>query len=184
MPVVRAYIALGSNLGDRLGQMQAALDRLTVDRAVCLRQVSPVYENRAVGMGEAEPFLNAMVEIDTTLAPLELLDRCLAVEEQLGRVRLVKQAPSLSIRRSPPWAPRTIDLDLIAYGDEVVEHPRLRLPHPRIAVRDFVVHPLKAIAPDLRIRGQGVADLADALSMDALRLYEGTLAISWPRHSA
>jgi 2-amino-4-hydroxy-6-hydroxymethyldihydropteridine diphosphokinase len=167
MPVVRAYIALGSNVGDRLGQMQTALDRLTTGGAVCVREVSPVYENRAVGMGEAaDPFLNAIAEVDTSLAPLDLLDRCLEVEALLGRVRC------------GGWAPRTIDLDLIAYGDETIEHPRLCLPHPRIAERDFVVHPLSAIAPDLRIRGQGVADLAADLSMDALRRYEGALRIS------
>jgi len=163
---VTAYVALGGNLGDRLGQMQDALDRLAAGGAVRVRQVSPVYENRAVGMGEAAPFLNAMAEVDTSLAPLDLLDRCLEVESQLGRVR------------SGEWTPRTIDLDLIDYGEETIEHPRLRLPHPRIAERDFVVHPLHAIAPDLRIRGQRVADLAADLSMDALRRYEGALKIS------
>lgn len=165
MPVVLAYIALGSNLGDRLGQMQAALDRLAADGSVRVRQVSPVYENRAVGMGEADPFLNAMAEVDTSLAPLDLLDRCLDVESQLGRVR------------TGGWAPRTIDLDLIAYGDEVVVHERLSLPHPAIAERDFVVHPLNAIAPDLRIGGKRVADLAADLSADALELFRGNLRI-------
>ncbi len=162
---VRAYIALGSNLGERLSQMQAALDTLVADGALRILQVSPVYENRAVGMGEVDDFLNAVAVVETSLAPLDLLDRCLAVESQLGRVR------------TGEWAPRTIDLDVIAYGDEEIEHPRLHVPHPRIAERDFVVHPLNAIAPELRIGGQRVADLAAALPMDGLRLCKERLKI-------
>lgn len=166
MPVVRAYVALGSNLGDRLGQMQLALERLAADAAVRVLQVSPVYENRAVGMGEAAAnFLNAIAEVETSLAPLDLLDRCLAVETQLGRVR------------TGGWTPRTIDLDVIAYGDAVIEHERLQVPHPRIGERDFVVHPLNAIAPEQRIRGQRVADLAANVSMDALTRHDRELRV-------
>lgn len=158
-----AYVALGSNLGDRLALMQAALDRLACDTLrVC--QVSPIYENRAVGMGdEAEPFLNAIAEVETSLDPHQLLDHCLEVEEQLGRVR------------TGEWAPRTIDLDVIAYGEEEILSDRLHVPHPRIAERDFVVHPLNSIAPNLMIRGQRVEQLAVALPMDALTLYKDHL---------
>ena len=159
MPLVRAYVALGSNLGDRLGQMQSALQHLAADDRLTVLQVSPVYENRAVGMGEVDDFLNAIAEVETTLSPLELLDRCLAVESILGRVR------------TGEWAPRTIDLDVIAYGEELIETDRLHVPHPRIAERDFVVHPLNAIAPELRIRGQRVADLAATLSVVGLTLH-------------
>lgn len=155
MPLATAYIALGSNLGDRLAQMQAALNRLA-HQSVVVRQVSPVYENRAVGMGEADPFLNAVAGVETVLAPPALLDLCLAVETQLGR------------RRAGQWAPRTIDLDIIAYGDLALSTERLQLPHPRIEERDFVLHPLGAIAPDLVIRGRRVADLAAQLPTDAL----------------
>ena len=111
-------------------------------------------------MGEADDFLNAMAEVETSMAPLELLDFCLGVESKLGRVR------------TKEWAPRTIDLDIIAYGDEVIEHERLQVPHPRIAERDFVVHPLCAIAPNVEIRGQSVAHMAEALPMDRLTLCE------------
>jgi 2-amino-4-hydroxy-6-hydroxymethyldihydropteridine diphosphokinase len=155
VPLATAYIALGSNLGDRLGQMQTALDRLT-QQSVVVQQISPVYENRAVGMGVADPFLNATAAIKTSLAPLALLDLCLDVEGQLGR------------RRSRQWAPRTIDLDIIAYAELELSTDRLRLPHPRIEERDFVLHPLRDIAPDLTIRGRRVADLAAELPMDAL----------------
>ena len=99
------------------------------------------------------------------MAPLALLDHCLEVESQLGRVR------------TGEWIPRSIDLDIIAYRDEIIEHERLQVPHPRIAGRDFVVHPLCAIAPDLEIRGQSVAHLAASLSMDRLKLYELKLEI-------
>ena len=111
-------------------------------------------------MGEADDFLNAMAEVETSMAPLALLDFCLEVESKLGRVR------------TKEWAPRTIDLDIIAYGDEVIEHERLQVPHPRIAERDFVVHPLCAIAPNVEIRGQRVAHMAAALPMDSLTLCE------------
>ena len=160
MPLVRAYIALGSNLGDRVGQMQSALKALAEDNQLKVLQISPLYENRAVGMGEADDFLNAIAEVETSMAPLALLDFCLKVESKLGRVR------------TKEWAPRTIDLDIIAYGDEVIEHERLQVPHPRIAQRDFVVHPLCAIAPNMEIRGQRVAHMAAALPMDSLTLCE------------
>ncbi|MGZ0655779.1 2-amino-4-hydroxy-6-hydroxymethyldihydropteridine diphosphokinase [Coraliomargarita sp. W4R53] len=159
MPLIRAYVALGSNLGDRLGQMQSALQHLAADDRLTVLQVSPVFENRAVGMGQVDDFLNAIAEVETSLAPLELLDRCLAVESILGRVR------------TGEWAPRTIDLDVIAYGEEVIETERLHVPHPRIAERDFVVHPLNAIAPELKIHGQRVADLAATLSAGGLTLH-------------
>jgi 2-amino-4-hydroxy-6-hydroxymethyldihydropteridine diphosphokinase len=111
-------------------------------------------------MGEADDFLNAIAEVETSMAPLALLDFCLEVESKLGRVR------------TKEWAPRTIDLDIIAYGDEVIEHERLQVPHPRIAERDFVVYPLCAIAPNLEIRGQRVTHMAAALPMDRLTLCE------------
>lgn len=164
MSLARAYIALGSNLGDRLEQMQSALDQLA-SGSIELRRVSALYENRAVGMGEASPFLNALVEVATSLDPLALLDRCLEVEAQLGRVR------------TRQWAPRTIDLDVIAYDELELRSERLKLPHPRIEERDFVLFPLRDIAPDLRIRGQRVADLAKTLSMDALTPHPARLRL-------
>ena len=157
MPVTRAYVALGSNQGERLRMMQLALDSLS-SHELSIVQLSPIYENRALGMAEAEDFLNAIAEVDTSLSPINLLDRCLLVESELGRERGVD------------WAPRTIDLDIIAYGHEVIQHPRLCIPHPRFAERDFVVHPLNAIAPELVICGQRVSDMAQSLPLDELTL--------------
>ena len=165
MPLVRAYIALGSNLGDRIAQMQSALKALAADDRLKVLQISPVYENRAIGMGKASDFLNAVVGIETSMEPLALLDHCLEVESQLGRVR------------TGEWTPRSIDLDIIAYGDEIIDHERLQVPHPRIAERDFVVYPLSAIAPDLEIQGQSVAHLSASLPMERLKLCELKLEI-------
>ena len=165
MPLVRAYIALGSNLGDRLGQMQSALKALASDDRLKILQISPVYENRAIGMGKANDFLNAIVGIETSIEPFALLDHCLEVESLLGRVR------------TGEWTPRSIDLDIIAYGNEIIEHERLKVPHPRIAERDFVVHPLIAIAPDLEILGQSIAHLAKSLPMERLKLCDLKLEI-------
>jgi 2-amino-4-hydroxy-6-hydroxymethyldihydropteridine diphosphokinase len=150
-------LALGSNVGDRLGNLRGALERLQESGDVRVLRASPVYENRAIGMGEADDFLNAVVELHTSLAPEALLDCCLEVEQQLGR------------ERKGGWAPRTIDLDLVAYEGVVCATARLNLPHPRIAERDFVAVPLRDLAPDLRIGERTVAEIAACLPADGLR---------------
>ena len=150
MPLATAYLALGSNLGPRLEQMRSAL-RLLEAGGVRVRAASHVYQNRAIGMGDADPFLNAVVQIETGLEPEPLLDLCLAVETQLGRVR------------TAGWSPRTIDIDVLVYGEAHVETERLQVPHPRIAERDFVLQPLVDIQPDLKLFGKTVRELLDAL---------------------
>ncbi len=163
MPLATAYVALGSNLGDRLGQMQQALRLLESDYSVRVQKTSPVYQNRAVGMGDADDFLNAVACIETGLSPEALLDACLSVESQLGRVR------------SDAWAPRTIDLDLLIFGNVQLATERLSLPHPRIAERDFVAKPLCDIAPDLVVFGKPIQDVVDALPAIELELIQPTL---------
>lgn len=150
MPLATAYLALGSNLGQRLDQMRSAL-RLLEAGGVRVRAVSHVYQNRAIGMVDADPFLNAVVQMETTLEPELLLDLCLKVETQLGRVR------------TAGWSPRTIDIDVLVYGEAHVETERLQLPHPRIAERDFVLQPLVDIQPDLKLFGRTVRELLEAL---------------------
>lgn len=162
MPLITAYLALGSNLGDRLSQMRAALELLDAD-GVITGKVSSVYENRAIGMGDAGPFLNAVVEVQTELAAEALLDVCLSVENRLGRVR------------TGGWSPRTIDVDILLFGDSRVATERLNLPHPRIAERDFVLQPLSDIDPGLEVFGQRVQVLLALLPVIELELHAGVL---------
>jgi len=156
-----AYIALGSNLGDRLGQMRQALAHLTGDFGVEILATSSVYQNRAVGMGEAAgDFLNAAAKVGCLLDPVDLLRACLSVEEQLGRVR-----------SGHGWRSRTIDLDLLAYEGVTLNSEQLILPHPRIRERDFVAVPLAELAPELEIEGQRMSQIVADLSCRELTLY-------------
>jgi 2-amino-4-hydroxy-6-hydroxymethyldihydropteridine diphosphokinase len=150
MPLTTAYLALGSYVGERLEQMRSALQLLEA-AAVVIVNASPVYQNRAIGMGDADPFLNAVVEVQTTLEAEALLDVCLATENKLGRVR------------TGGWSPRTIDIDVLIFGQTSVATERLHLPHPRIAERDFVLQPLADIAPDVELFGQSVQTLLEKL---------------------
>lgn len=160
-----AYVALGSNLGDRIGQMRRALDLLERGGRLRVRRTSPVYQNRAVGMGEgADDFLNAVVEVSTELEPLALLDACLEAEQQLGRTR-----------SREGWRPRTIDLDLLFYQGAAIREERLTLPHPRIAERDFVAVPLADLAPDLKISGRSASEIVQDLPKNELTLYSGSV---------
>jgi 2-amino-4-hydroxy-6-hydroxymethyldihydropteridine diphosphokinase len=133
-----AYVALGANLGDRERNIRDALDRLRARPGIVVRKVSSLLENPAVGGPPgAPPFLNAVAEIETTLGPRELLQRLLDVEHELGRERHAK------------WEPRKIDLDLVLFGDLVVDEPELKVPHPRMHERRFVLEPLAEIAPNV-----------------------------------
>lgn len=133
-----AFIALGSNLGDRAGNIQRAVELLGQTPAVEVIAVSRLLDNPAVGGPTDSPaFLNAAAALRTTLTPVELLHALSAVEKQLGRTREVL------------WGPRTIDLDLLLYGDTVMQTPELTLPHPRMHQRDFVLRPLAEIAGDV-----------------------------------
>lgn len=136
-PKVIAYIALGSNLGDRARLIRAALDALARAPGVNVTRVSTLHETPAVGGPEGSPpFLNAAAEIETTLSPRELLSLMLEIEQSLGR------------RRREKWSPRTIDLDLLLYADRIIDEPTLHVPHPLMHEREFVLRPLAEIAPD------------------------------------
>lgn len=131
-PPTRVAIALGSNLGDRRAHLAYAVDRL---REILTKvRVSSIHETAPEGVDEPQPdYLNAVVSGDTTLSPLALLQRLLAIERERGRTR-----PSLR-------ASRTLDLDLILYGDEVINTPDLIVPHPRYKDRKFVTEPLSEV---------------------------------------
>lgn len=138
---VRAYLGIGSNLGDRLGYLQRALDGLAATPGVVVAGVSPVYETEPVGGPDQPDYLNAVVVVDTTLAPRRLLEVAQRLEAEAGRVRAER------------WGPRTLDVDLVLYGDEHVEEPDLVVPHPRWRDRDFVSAPLADLGyPGVRHR--------------------------------
>jgi 2-amino-4-hydroxy-6-hydroxymethyldihydropteridine diphosphokinase len=137
-----AYISLGSNLGDRERHLRAATAALRALRGVRGVELSRVYETDPVGPGEQGPYLNAVARVRTELSPRALLDRLLEIERSEGRERG-------AVRN----APRTLDLDLLLYGECRIDEPGLVIPHPRIAQRPFVLEPLCDLAPDLVFPG-------------------------------
>jgi 2-amino-4-hydroxy-6-hydroxymethyldihydropteridine diphosphokinase len=138
-----AFIGIGSNLGDREANLRKAVELLSEEDGIHVVAASEIRETDPVGPVEQGPFLNGAVRIETDLAPRELLERLLAVEQRLGRVRRER------------WGPRTIDLDLLLYGDDVVNEPGLTVPHPRLHERRFALEPLSDLAPSLEIPGKG-----------------------------
>jgi 2-amino-4-hydroxy-6-hydroxymethyldihydropteridine diphosphokinase len=135
--VTRAYLGLGSNLGDRLAHLQRAVDALAAVDGIDVVAVSRVYETAPVGGPEQDDFLNAVLAVDTSLEPAALLAAAQAAEQGEQRVRTVR------------WGPRTLDVDILRYGDERVSTPDLEIPHPRMHERAFVLAPLHDVAPDL-----------------------------------
>ena len=133
----RIYLSLGSNIGDREGNLRKAVERLA-SLDVRVLHASRIYETEPLDYKNQAWFLNQVVEAETALFPMQLLTRIGRVERELGRVRAV------------PKGPRTIDIDILFYAAAVVETARLEIPHPRIAERRFVLEPLAELAPDLR----------------------------------
>lgn len=142
---VRAYVALGSNLGDPVASVRAALADLQGLRATQLVVASPLYRTAPVGLLHQPDFINGAAALDTELAAAELLAELFAIEARHGRRRNVRNAP------------RTLDLDLLLYGDVCQDDPTLTLPHPRMHERAFVLRPLVDVAPQVVIPGRGPA---------------------------
>jgi 2-amino-4-hydroxy-6-hydroxymethyldihydropteridine diphosphokinase len=140
----KAFIGLGANLGDRRASLDRALELLNGD-SVWVVAVSRYRETEPVGYTDQPRFLNAAALVETELSPGELLDRLLAIERELGRVR----------GEGPRFGPRTIDLDLLLYDDEIIAKPRLSVPHPRLHERRFVLEPLHELEPGLVVPGRG-----------------------------
>ena len=143
--MVTAFVGIGSNLGEPERQIAAALDELAAEDGVELVAVSTLRETEPVGYLDQPNFLNGAVEVSTELPPRKLLQMLLAIESRLGRVR----------GEGPRFGPRTIDLDLLLYGEETIEEPGLTVPHPRLAERRFALEPLAELAPELEIPGLG-----------------------------
>lgn len=133
-----AYIALGSNLGDRAQNIRKAIEKLKQSEGIEVESVSRFLDNPAEGMGEDAPaFLNAAAKLETSLGSHALLHRLLEIERQMGR------------QKRDRWEPRTIDLDLLLYGDQILSSQELLVPHPLMHERRFVLEPLAEIAPDV-----------------------------------
>jgi 2-amino-4-hydroxy-6-hydroxymethyldihydropteridine diphosphokinase len=151
--VARAYVGLGSNLGDRAHTLRRALELLDAEAGIAVVAVSSFRETDPVGYVHQPPFLNAAVVVETELRPRDLLHRLLAVERTLGRVR-----------QGPRFGPRTIDLDLLLYGEESLDEPGLTVPHPRLHERRFALEPLAELDGALVVPGRGtVAGLLECL---------------------
>ena len=145
--MTRAFVALGGNLGDTHAILRQALDDLAALPRTRLLARSRFYRTPPWGLREQPPFLNAAAELETALAPYELLDALLDIERAAGRVR-----------EGERWGPRTLDLDLLHMEGVTLRDERLTLPHPRIGERAFVLLPLAELAPELELPGQGRVD--------------------------
>lgn len=142
---VQAFIALGANLGNPVAQLQRAVQLIHRLPCTYVVNVSGFYASAAVGYTDQPDFVNAVAEVDTTLTAPQLLEALLAIESVLGRVRTFQNAP------------RTMDLDVILYGELQISVPDLVVPHPRMHERAFVLQPLTEIAPEIVIPGLGAA---------------------------
>jgi 2-amino-4-hydroxy-6-hydroxymethyldihydropteridine diphosphokinase len=136
----RAYLGIGSNLGDRLANLQLAVDGLAADPEVDVVAASEVYATDPVGGPEQEEYLNAVVAVDTTLTARDLLVLAQRLEGRAHRIRVEK------------WGPRTLDVDVLLVGDEEINEPDLQVPHPRMWERGFVIVPLRDLDPELADR--------------------------------
>jgi 2-amino-4-hydroxy-6-hydroxymethyldihydropteridine diphosphokinase len=143
--VERAFVGLGSNLGERESTLRAAIGRLRTVPNVEVRAVSSFRDTAPVGYVDQPRFLNAVVELETSLSARALLGVLLELERAFGRDRTT----------APPMGPRTLDLDLLLYGDSTIDEPLLEVPHPRLHERRFVLEPLAELDPGLEVPGQG-----------------------------
>jgi 2-amino-4-hydroxy-6-hydroxymethyldihydropteridine diphosphokinase len=155
---IRAYIGLGSNLDDPQSQLRRAIEALRHIPESRLTAISRIYRSKPMGPSDQPDYLNAVAMFDTCLEPLVLLDALQAIEQVQGRTR-----------NGERWGPRTLDLDLLLYGAEMIEHPRLQVPHPGIYQRNFVLYPLFDLAPELTLpNGLALRDALAALDSDGL----------------
>ncbi|HEY4583819.1 MAG TPA: 2-amino-4-hydroxy-6-hydroxymethyldihydropteridine diphosphokinase [Lysobacter sp.] len=163
MAPVRAYIGLGANLGDAAASVERAFARLAAADGVALVARSRLYRTPAWGVTDQPDFVNAVAGVDTRLGTDALLSLLLAVERDAGRERAAERR----------WGPRALDLDLLLYGDARIDAPGLRVPHPHLHERAFVLVPLAEVAPGLVLDGHGpIAALLDRVAtgdIEALR---------------
>lgn len=156
-----AYLSLGSNLGDREENLKKAVDRLDKAEGIVVKKVSPLYETQPVGYVEQGMFLNIAVEIETNLDPYGLLKCIDFIEHDLKRERTIR------------WGPRTIDIDILIYGDIKINDDLLQIPHPRMWERAFVLIPLCDVNPHIKKGNQYISELIKNLpDKDGVKLYK------------
>jgi len=156
-----AYLALGSNIDDRRENMRNAIKQIAGHASNRIVRASSIYSTKPVGVEDQPDFLNAVIAIETTLSPTELLLFCQDVEKKLGRKRTFK------------WGPRVIDIDILLYDDVAVQDENLFIPHPYMMERAFVLIPLAEIAPDLDLPGDIKAfDAAGKINCDGIEIFE------------
>jgi len=151
--MVEAYLSIGSNLGDRAGLLKKGVEAINARKGISVRRVSPVYRTKPVGPIEQPDFFNAAVAIETSLRPEALLEALLQIERGFGRVR------------DRIWGPRTLDLDIILYGEETWKSPALEVPHPRALERAFVLKPLTDLIPKSSIGGVSMEAALDEVGL-------------------
>lgn len=152
-----AYLSIGSNLGDRAGFLKRGVAAINALEGISVERVSPVYRTKPVGPIDQPDFLNAVVAVKTSLRPLNLLEALLKIESRFGRVR------------DRPGGPRTLDLDIVLYGEEAWSSPELEIPHPRAAERAFVLQPLMDLAPRVAIGEVSIQASLDRLGPNGIR---------------
>jgi len=156
--MIKAYLGLGSNLGDRASYLQEALSLLSSNLEITKQ--SPLYETEPWGVLDQDPFLNMVIEVQTDLEAEELLELCLQIELALERVREKK------------WGPRTVDIDILLYGQEEIATKNLQVPHPYLTERDFVVIPLADIAPKVRVKEKSLSEWAESFDKTKLKPFK------------
>ncbi|HCM1361976.1 TPA: 2-amino-4-hydroxy-6-hydroxymethyldihydropteridine diphosphokinase [Vibrio parahaemolyticus] len=160
--MITAYIAVGSNLADPVSQAQQAIEALKTLPSSEFVQASALYSSTPMGPQNQPDYINAVVAIKTNLTPLELLDCTQAIEQEQGRVR-----------KDERWGPRTLDLDIVLYGNEVINSERLIVPHYGMREREFVLYPLAEIAPSLQLPdGTEVSELLEQVDRNGLRIWQ------------
>lgn len=160
--MIRVYYALGSNLAEPLSQVNAALAALAALPQTSLVACSSFYRSRPMGPQDQPDYLNAAVALDTLLPPERLLDQTQAIELQQGRERKAER-----------WGPRTLDLDMMLYGDRIISSPRLTVPHYGLKVREFMLYPLAEIAPDLQLpQGESLQQLLTQIDRNGLEPWD------------
>lgn len=144
--MIRVYIGLGSNLDDPRTQLKKAIVSMEMVPSTCVVKTSSFYRSKPVGPQDQPDYINAVVELNTELSAVVLLDYLQAIENEQGRVREQK------------WGPRTLDLDILLYGDETIDDDRLQVPHVEMHKRGFVLIPLQEVAPECVIPGIGAVN--------------------------